>query len=506
MFPIKKHFIHKPITLLLTVVFIVATTVVLGIKIKNRITVYVSAGKEDNKTNKSVKDDPKHTIIDDNKNEDLEKDDSISKEVFKTFAQDGKGVQTPNVTTAQITSNYWTSIYENNEILLTKEEIDKINSYIIDNVDTVYDLSRYPESIKASDLLEMINEYKFPSKTMYNYNGTPLTKDFYNKIDENINKSSIKEDNKIRWAITVKKSSIRSFPTDLSVYSSSSNQKLDRFQETGINPCQPVIILHENANKDWYFVQSYNYRGWIHSSALAISEDKERFLNYVNSNDFIIVTAANLKVKSNNHEFEFMMGSKIPLAEKNNNSPDYLLKLPIRNAEGKLEFIEEKIGKSMNVHLGYLPYTTYNIITQAFKFQGFPYDWGDKYSGRDCSSFTSSIYRSFGIYLPRNTDQQEISSDNIIKFTAGQSFDQRIKTIDRLNPGALFFMPGHTMMYLGKSGDKHYMIHAFLGYGIKNNNTINFQPVYQVAVTTVDLLNSKGIPYLNEFTSVIEFQ
>jgi cell wall-associated NlpC family hydrolase len=183
-----------------------------------------------------------------------------------------------------------------------------------------------------------------------------------------------------------------------------------------------------------------------------------------------------------------------------------LLKLPIRNAEGKLEFIEEKIGKSMNVHLGYLPYTTYNIITQAFKFQGFPYDWGDKYSGRDCSSFTSSIYRSFGIYLPRNTDQQEISSDNIIKFTAGQSFDQRIETIDRLNPGALFFMPGHTMMYLGKSGDKHYMIHAFLGYGIKNNNTINLQPVYQVAVTTVDLLNSKGIPYLNEFTSVIEFQ
>lgn len=67
-------------------------------------------------------------------------------------------------------------------------------------------------------------------------------------------------------------------------------------------------------------------------------------------------------------------------------------------------------------------------------------------------------------------------------------------------------MPDHTMMYLGKVGDKHYMIHAFLGYGINSNGTIKFQSVYQVAVTTVDLLNSKGIPYINEFTSVIQFK
>lgn len=487
-------------------------TVALCININNRVTAYVSANKQDHTANNTSKEYSEHTIMDDSGNQKLEedenskKDDNINKEVFKTAAQDGNGILTPNVNNEQITSNYWTSIYNDNEILLTKDQIDKINTYIIDNVDTVYDLSKYPDSIKGSDLLKMINEYKLPNKTMYNYKGAPLTTDFYNKLSESINKSDIKEDNKIRWGITVNKSSIRSFPTETSVYSSSSEQKLDRFQETGINPCEAVIILHESKDKDWYFVQSYNYRGWIQSSDVAISEDKDTVFNYINSREFIIVTVANLKLSYNNIVTDFMMGSKIPLAEKSNSSSHYLIKLPRKNAEGKLEFIEEKLANTMDVHLGYLPYTSYNVITEAFKFQGFPYDWGDKYSGRDCSSFTSSIYKTFGIYLPRNTDEQEISFADLIKFSNGQSYAKRIETIESLQPGALFFMPGHTMMYLGKSDDKHYMIHAFLGYGVKNNKSIKFQPVYQVAVTTVDLLNSKGIPYVNEFTSVIEFK
>ncbi|NLZ47184.1 MAG: glycoside hydrolase [Clostridiales bacterium] len=480
--------------------------VALCINIKNRVSVYVNVSKEDNIANNSIKEESQNSKRDDNEKEKIETEDNMNKEAFKTSVQDGQGILTPNVNKEQITSSYWTSIYDDNEILLTKDQIDKVNSYIVDNVDTVYDLSKYPDSIKGSHLLAMINEYKLPNKTMYDYKGASLTKDFYNSISENTNKSSIKEDNKVGWGITVKKSSIRSFPTDVSVYSSSSNQTLDRFQETGINPCEIVIILHESTDKDWYFVQSYNYRGWIKSSDVAISENKDTVINYMNSNKFIIVTAANLKLNYDNLEFEFMMGSKIPLAEKSNASSDYLVKLPIKNSEGKLEFIEKKIANTIDVHLGYLPYTAYNVITEAFKFQGYPYDWGDKFSGRDCSSFTSSVYRTFGIYLPRNTDEQEISSNNFIKFTSGQSYNERIKILENLKPGALFFMPDHTMMYLGKVGDKHYMIHAFLGYGINSNGTIKFQSVYQVAVTTVDLLNSKGIPYINEFTSVIQFK
>jgi len=515
-FIIKKPFLHKSTTLLLSIICLLIITVALCINIKNRVTVYVSASQEINNANNSTRN-SENTITENKENEsskennnfqnnNLEEDVNTNKEAFKTLAQDGKGILTPNVTKDQITSNYWTSIYNDNEILLTQDQINKINTYIIDNVDTVYDLSKYPDSISGSDLLKLINEYKLPSKTMYNYKGDPLTKDFYNKINENINKASIKEDNKVQWGITVKKSSIRSFPTEVAAYNSSSNQKLDRFQETGINPCEAVAVLHVSADKNWCFVQSYNYRGWIHSSAVALSEDKDTVFNYINSNEFLIVTAAILKINYNNDEINFMMGSKIPLAESNNNSTHYLVKLPIKNAEGKLEFIEEKIANTIDVHLGYLPYTTYNVITEAFKFQGFPYDWGDKYSGRDCSSFTSSVYRTFGIYLPRNTDEQEISAADVIRFTAGESYAQRIEAIEKLSPGSLFFMPDHTMMYLGKSGDKHYMIHAFLGYGVKNNDGIKFQPVYQVAVTTVDLLNSKGNPYVNEFTSMIQFK
>ena len=52
-----------------------------------------------------------------------------------------------------------------------------------------------------------------------------------------INKASIKEDNKVQWGITAKNPPLEVFSQQIVVANnSSSNQKLDRFQETGINP------------------------------------------------------------------------------------------------------------------------------------------------------------------------------------------------------------------------------------------------------------------------------
>jgi hypothetical protein len=75
-------------------------------------------------------------------------------------------------------------------------------------------------------------------------------------------------------------------------------------------------------------------------------------------------------------EMEFTMGTKLPLA-KPDELPDlirdrrvyqnYVVKLPVRNGSGELEFVLAPIPISNDVTVGYLPYTRANIIRQAFK-------------------------------------------------------------------------------------------------------------------------------------------
>src|SRR5699024_1832041 len=71
---------------------------------------------------------------------------------------------------------------------------------------------------------------------------------------------------------------------------------------------------------------------------------------------------------------------------------------------------EKEIPKSKGLHLGYLPYTKENIILQAFKFKDESYGWGGLNNTRDCSAFIMDIYRSFGLRLPRNTQDQGAKS------------------------------------------------------------------------------------------------
>jgi hypothetical protein len=432
-------------------------------------------------------------------------------ELYKAKAVDGKGIITPGISQQIISSAFWSAEYKKEtSIIMSSQAIAKFNSEIITKVPVVYDLEKYKDKLSKAELLSYINHYKTPTTPMYDYAGKQLQQSFYSSLISNTNIAAIKDNNGVRYGITVKKASLRSFPTESGVYNSSSNRTLDRFQETGSEPCEPVLILHESKDKKWYFVQIYNYRGWMTSDSIGIS-DRQTIFEYANPKDFLMVTGRSINVEpaSNNSTVpkEFKMGTKLYLTiADNDNATDYKVKLPIRKADGSLDFTYANISKGEDVSLGYLPYTRYNIITQAFKLQGIPYDWGDKYSGRDCSSFIMYIYKTFGINLPRNTDEQEICSANIVKFNPQDNTKTRLLAIDKLKPGAALYMPGHTMLYLGKSDDQYYIIHAFLGYSVKEGSTNKYYPTNQIAVTTIQLASSDGIPFLERLTSAVQFE
>jgi cell wall-associated NlpC family hydrolase len=129
------------------------------------------------------------------------------------------------------------------------------------------------------------------------------------------------------------------------------------------------------------------------------------------------------------------------------------LKLPVRTADGTLAIHNTPAQFDRTLHIGYLPYSTNTVIQQAFLFMGDVYGWGGLEDSVDCSAFVQDVYRSMGIHIPRDADQQELAmpvqTDNPAKARSG----------------ALIFKPGHVMLYLGLDPNGNPMvIHASSAY------------------------------------------
>jgi hypothetical protein len=178
-------------------------------------------------------------------------------------------------------------------------------------------------------------------------------------------------------------------------------------------------------------------------------------------------------------ELQLDMGVRVPLlkdwpADKpvNGQHPytSWVIELPVRGADNKLELVPALLPKNADVATEYLPLTKANLLQQGFKFLGERYGWGHSYNTRDCSGFVSEVYRSFGVELPRNTSDQGVSPAlNRIAFTDQDDRAKRMKVVRDLQVGDLIYIPGHVMMVIGKENGQTYLIHDTTGITYKNN-------------------------------------
>ena len=107
------------------------------------------------------------------------------------------------------------------------------------------------------------------------------------------------------------------------------------------------------------------------------------------------------------------------------------------------------------MNVGYLPYTTANIVTQAFKSLGNRYGWGGMMNAQDCSSYVREVYRCFGFELPRNTTWQAAMPADVTVMS-DMTDDERKAVLDTLPAGAILIFNGHEMIYLGKDNNGLY--------------------------------------------------
>lgn len=425
----------------------------------------------------------------------------------------------PDTKYEMLNADFWINkLHDGDRIIMQFEEIEKFNLRNTKKVDAVYDLRTYNDKLTEEELKAYIKEYSIPNVDMYDVQGKKIEKDFYDKIVENTNIEEISKSNNIKYGITVKNTSLRSFPTSRAIFKAADDVEFDRFQETGCQAVEPVLVLHESRDREWYFIQMYNYRGWAKKSDIALAENKEEVFNYLDSKNYIVITGDYAYTQCNPYEpgvssIRLDMGTRIPLAEDNveiigNQSVigNYAVRYPVRNSHGRLEIKHALISKKQDISMGYLKYTRENILKQVFKLLGHRYGWGDSLDGRDCSSTLMYVYKTFGFRLPRNGNEQEAGFGISYKFDENTSLEERKEIFDKVKPGAAIFMPGHVMMYIGCEAGVHYMIHCFHGYGEKIGNEYKFKAVNEVAVTSTLLTTSSGKLFINRFSSLLQIE
>lgn len=408
----------------------------------------------------------------------------------------GNGLM-PNVGQNMLGADFWINkLQAPQQVILNSQQITAFNQAVIAKLpETMYDLRKYPGRISKEALLGMIQVPRQVDRGSEYVDGQPTTAAYYDKLATACNLQALPASITVRYAFTVNRANIRTFPTADCVTDQPADREFDNFQETAIDPAEPVIILHQSLQGDWYYVQSYNYRGWLPAQSLAIAASHEQWLQYLETAEFLTVTARRIAIG----DTVFAMGAKLPLADsKLQKTASYAVKVPVRGVQGELVFALREVPNDNQVVRGFLPYTRANIISQAFKLQGERYGWGGMHDSWDCSSLILDVYRSFGFKLPRNADEQEAAAGRSLIFTDGSRAGQ----IQSLQPGAAVYMPGHVMLYLGEQDGQPYAIHALGGYSTAEGRI----SVLRVVVSDLSLKVRSGKTFLNALTTGKQFQ
>lgn len=426
----------------------------------------------------------------------------------------------PGVSEAQLSADYWIGRTDGaDQPILDQAGVAAQNEKMAQLEPSLYDLESLPATLDRAQVQAWIEQASpRPSRTLYDETGRQVARREIERLAGALDLHRIPASQPARFGMVVRRTDVRTFPTRLRVFSSPDDRDIDRFQETALFPGTPVAVAHESRDRNWLFVVSHTYAGWVERDAVAFG-DRDEILSFGKRAPFLVVTGAKVWTvyapgEPRVSEVQLDMGVRLPLLRVPpedgmvNGQHAYFghaVELPVRNADGTLAFRPALVPRSADVSIGHLPLTPANILRQAFKFLGERYGWGHSYDARDCSGFVSEVYRSFGILMPRNTRDQAVSPAlDRIGFEPGDDPARRQAAVRGLQVGDLVYIPGHVMMAIGHRDGMAYVIHDTNGGGWRGPDGGRVSAgLNGVSLTPLDpLLFNDEQTYVDRMTSI----
>lgn len=332
-------------------------------------------------------------------------------------------------------------------VFLDGNGIRDLNARMLDAAPTLHDMNALPDTMSGSEVRGMIERYALPNDERYTEGGALITSDMRDEVAKNRNLDAIPDTVTLRRAVITGRSDLKGFPTDKSFHKHG-DRHYDGIQETELISGSPAAVLHSSSDGDFSFVLSYYYSGWIPSKNVAYCSAEEYEL-FVSREDHVTVTSKAVECGG----IRFDMGATLPYVS--DAAGGYVVRLPKRSDDTGMLFLEDAVMSARDAVHGTLPFTMRNYYAQAFAYLGTTYGWGGSDGGVDCSGFVCAIFRTFGIYLPRNTSEQSKYAGDILSLENDPS-----GVLDGIAQPAAVYRPGHVMLYLGKKDGEHYIIHA----------------------------------------------
>ncbi|RPI97420.1 MAG: glycoside hydrolase [Chloroflexi bacterium] len=436
----------------------------------------------------------------------------------------GKGklfvTDVPLIDEQQLDPGFWLAKIDNGDrVLLSNDQIAARNAETFRLQREMQPLAELPLQYSRAALIDIIDRVSaVPTTPRFYAAGRKLTTLDWQRYRANLALPAVKDENPLQFGLIVKRTPLLAFPSDDRVLSRARDNDLNRFQETGLFPAEPVAVLHTSADDKWLLVQTYNYTGWVRRERIAIGP-RRQVLDYADKTPFLVVTGAKVTTSYNPEqpalsELQLDMGVRLPLLSAaktgfnvhgQNPLASHIVQLPVRAADGSLLFSPALIPRGSDVHKGYLPYTGANIVRQAFKFLGERYGWGHDYNGRDCTGFIGEVYRSFGLLMPRNSGEQGKGDyGRNIRFDPQHPIDDKLKTVRASQPGDLLYLPGHVAMYLGQIEGQPFIIHDAYGLSYLDSSHALYQGILNGVMVTplLPLRLSAEASYLDRMYAV----
>ena len=357
----------------------------------------------------------------------------------KTFAA---GIE---ITDEHATPEYWINRNpDGDKLLFTYKQIERMNAEMLEKDDYAADLKNFPETLTLNNLTARIKKATDDVRLV----GSPAAM-------ANRNLDKLEFDVGVMYAVTTERVNIRLLPYP------PTGERSDKMQGTALDPAEPVAVLWQSKDGKFSFVQARYYFGWVEKKSLAFT-DRATWETYIEPKNFLVVTTNKKFVNVDGKIILFQMGAKIPLQSSEMQNNFWTARLPVIEND-KLKEVPVKILNDGNVSTDYLQPTANNFIRQSFKFLGNVYGWGGLENSVDCSAFVQNVYRSMGIFIPRDADRQAGCMAIWAVFN-NVTHAERVDIVRRAPVGSLLLIPTHVMMKLGNDGNgTPLVIHAIGG-------------------------------------------
>lgn len=380
------------------------------------------------------------------------------------------------------------------KVILSEKQVAKYNKKLNKLKLGCVDLADLPTTFDGEELRGFLSDFSCINGTVYCDRG-PVDAMMKEQMKTLSAVSGVPGKVKPVYGITVQHTDVRALPWSRGCFPSPGNRYFDVLQESTISAGEPVVLLHKSMDNKYVYVQMGNLRGWIAADDVAVC-DKDKWLEYVEPKDFLVVTDKNYIID----DVFYKLGSKLILVKEK--KKDYSIKIPVRDDAGKLQEKIVEIPKNDKVNKGYLPYTSNNVLEEAFRCFNDVYGWGGMEYSQDCSGLVEGIYRTMGFNLPRNTDEIAAVPGKFVKLD-GLDIEARRRELEDLLPGAVINMKGHVMIYLGMVNGEPYVIHSAGSYYDEKGKKVY---VRRIVVSDLNLGCANGKKMLETVYSTKEFK